>query len=273
MVTDDVIKSTGEAVAKIVEKVPVYEDAIQPLAKEVGKALGTVGGLINLALAPISVMVQGYGYIREDITRRLEEKLRKTSPEKIVQPPLSVVGPLIERYRYVHDDPELSEMFVNLLANAMDADHVRKAHPAFVQVISQLCADEAKLIRALPERNPVPKLDIGAKSQDERGESPVLYNFTHLPKKAGIEGSGDLVYSYIDNLIRLGLLDTAYGVLSDAFVDETVYEPLTSDPAIKSLEGLASGHGRTISIHKGTIRITPFGRLFMDAVLKKLQQP
>ena len=68
---DDVIKSAGDAIAKIVEKVPVYEDAVQPLAKEVGKALGTIGGLINLALAPISVMVQGYGYIQHDLTRKL----------------------------------------------------------------------------------------------------------------------------------------------------------------------------------------------------------
>lgn len=40
-------ESSGEgtinAVSGLVEKVPVYQDAIQPLAKETGKALGTVG--------------------------------------------------------------------------------------------------------------------------------------------------------------------------------------------------------------------------------------
>jgi Abortive infection alpha len=268
--TDDVIKNTGEAVAKIIEKVPVYEDAIQPLAKEVGRALGTIGGLINLALAPISVMVQGYGYIQENITRRLEEKLSKTSPDNIVQPPLPVVGPLLERYRYVHDDHELSEMFVNLLANAMDADHIRKAHPAFVQVISQLCPEEAKLIRAISGKNLVPKLDVGAVLPGAEGESPLLYNFTHLPSRASIEGCGDLIYSYIDNLIRLGLLNTTYGALSDSFVDERNYELLIGDPAIKDIEKMLSDRGHQISIHKGVIRVTPFGKLFMGAVLQKL---
>jgi len=270
MPRDDVIKSTGEAVEKIVEKIPAYEDAVQPLAKEVGKALGTIGGLINLALAPISVMVQGYGYIQQDITRRLEEKLKKTDPGKIVQPPLPVVGPLLERYRYVHDDHELSEMFVNLLANAMDRDQVRKAHPAFVQVISQLSSQEGKLIRAISLANPVAKLDISAKDPKGQGESPILFNFTHLGKSAGIEDCGDLVFSFLENLIRLGLINTTYGILSDQFVDESKYEPLIGDRRIAEIRDGAAKAGREIEIYKGILRVTPFGKLFMEAVLQKL---
>ena len=41
------VRDTIEAVTGLVKAVPVYEDALQPAAKELGKALGTVkdGGL------------------------------------------------------------------------------------------------------------------------------------------------------------------------------------------------------------------------------------
>lgn len=61
---------------EIVEAVPVYQDAIQPGAKQVGKALETVGKAVNLALEPIVGLVWGYDCIKELVTNRLAEKLR-----------------------------------------------------------------------------------------------------------------------------------------------------------------------------------------------------
>ncbi|WP_223159330.1 hypothetical protein [Vibrio sp. Y2-5] len=41
------VNSTINAVTGLVEAVPVYEDAIQPAAKEIGKALGTLQKLLT----------------------------------------------------------------------------------------------------------------------------------------------------------------------------------------------------------------------------------
>ena len=45
--TKSPVEETIKAVSELVEKVPVYEDAIQPFAKETGKALGTVGKTVH----------------------------------------------------------------------------------------------------------------------------------------------------------------------------------------------------------------------------------
>ncbi len=48
------------AAADLAKAVPVYEDAIQPVAKEAGKALGTIGQVVNVALAPLRGMIWGW---------------------------------------------------------------------------------------------------------------------------------------------------------------------------------------------------------------------
>src|SRR5437660_3060641 len=159
-------KTTSElakAVAEITKNVPIYEDALQPVMKQVGKSLGTIGGLINVALAPVALMVYRYEVMQKKLESRLEEKLRDVEPATIIQPPLPVVGPLIERYRFVHDDPELADMFENLLANAMDIATVKRAHPAFVQIISELSSEEAKLVKTIAGEPVLPKLDVSAR--------------------------------------------------------------------------------------------------------------
>ena len=43
------IEGTVRAVTELVKAVPVYDDALQPVAKETGKALQTVGRAVNAA--------------------------------------------------------------------------------------------------------------------------------------------------------------------------------------------------------------------------------
>jgi hypothetical protein len=46
------VADIANAVAAVAKEVPIYQDALQPAAQEVGKALGTVAKLVNVALAP-----------------------------------------------------------------------------------------------------------------------------------------------------------------------------------------------------------------------------
>lgn len=47
------VKSKIDAITGLVKAVPIYNDAIQPAAKEIGKSLATVTKTINIAWAPI----------------------------------------------------------------------------------------------------------------------------------------------------------------------------------------------------------------------------
>ena len=59
------VKSTIDVVTSLAKAIPVYNDAIQPAAKEVGKSLATVTKTINIALAPVSALVWGFEKIQD----------------------------------------------------------------------------------------------------------------------------------------------------------------------------------------------------------------
>jgi hypothetical protein len=190
------VKQMADAASEILDKTDIYKDAIQPVAKELGKSLQTVGGLVNLALEPVRGMVFGYELIKARLNKRLEEKLRGTKKENIIQPPLNIVGPLVQQYRYVENEEELADLFVNLLANAMDKEHVKNAHPSFVSIIAALSPDEAKLIKHISTEKVLPKIDIEAQITGQAGIIPVYLNFTLLGENAHLSYP-DLTPSYI----------------------------------------------------------------------------
>lgn len=54
------IEGAINAATGLLKEVPIYQDALQPAAKEVGVALLTMAKTVNVALAPISALVWGY---------------------------------------------------------------------------------------------------------------------------------------------------------------------------------------------------------------------
>lgn len=265
----DEIEGVGKVAAEIIKAVPVYQDAAQPVAQEVGKALKTLGGVVNVALAPLEAMVYGYGVIKEQLKNRLEKRLAKTPPENIVTPRLQVVGPLLEKYKYIHESEDLSWMFVNLLANAMDKNKVQKAHPSFVNVISELSPDEARLVQTLFDEEVLPKIDVRLKTKPKEGESKghvyAFINFTTLGDKAKLEYP-DLTPSYLSNLERLNIISCPTGSFQESYTNKEYYKDLEEHPIILDYKKSLS-EDKEIEIVQGSITITDFGKMFMDAVL------
>jgi hypothetical protein len=125
------IRDAADAVRGVVEAVPVYQDVVQPAAKEVGTALQTVAKTIHLALAPLVILVWGYEQISEYLERTLTEKLKSIPPEDINTPNPNIVGPTMEALRFSAHEPKLRELYVNLLATSMNSSTSQGAHPAF----------------------------------------------------------------------------------------------------------------------------------------------
>jgi len=111
----------------------------------------------------------------------------------------------------------------------------------------------------------LPKIDINAQIQGQGGTSPVYANFTLFGERSRL-AHPDLTPSYIGNLIRLGLLHIPPMWV---YTDKSLYEPLKSHPAVKQLEELLAKQNATIVLEEGSIRVTDFGKMFMDAVLGK----
>lgn len=203
---DSKLKTTVEAITELTKAVPIYQDVLQPTAKQVGKSLETVAKTVNIALAPIRGLVWGYEKLEEFVTKRVSQKLNGISPDNIITPDPNVVGPALESLRYTGNNDLLSELFANLIANAMDKETTKKAHPGFVEIIRNLTSDEALLIKQFEANIYEPIVDIKLKHKTgDKGEHNLLENFSVLGEEAGCTYL-DLVPSYIDNLIRLGIL-------------------------------------------------------------------
>jgi Abortive infection alpha len=111
--------TSGELVKGAVEVVKTaYGDAVQPMAHEVGKALGTVGRTVNVALSPLRGLVWGWEQIEQFVKAKVEAKLneRKVPTDRIVTPDPDVAVPALEAMRY----SKLRENYAGLIATAMD---------------------------------------------------------------------------------------------------------------------------------------------------------
>lgn len=168
MTEENKIRDAADAVKGVAQAVPIYQDAIQPAAKEVGTALQTVAKTIHIALAPVSALVWGYEQIKDYVTASLIEKLKNVPKERIVSPSPTVAGPTLEALRYAGHEPTLRELYANLLATSMDAGTAQEAHPAFVEIIRQLTPDEARIVRLFLEpRPPFPLITVRARLKNE----------------------------------------------------------------------------------------------------------
>ena len=154
------VEGTIKAVAGLAKEVPIYPDAIQPVAKETGKALETVGKAVNVALLPIKGLVWGADKIEAFVKTKVTAKLKNTPEENIQSPDLTVAGPALESLRYTGHNESLSDLYANLLATSMDSRTAEIAHPSFVEIIRNMNSDEARVIKYLIENNNQPIIDI-----------------------------------------------------------------------------------------------------------------
>jgi len=198
------IRDTAEVVKGIVEAVPVYQDLIQPAAKEVGGALQTVAKTIHLALAPVSALVWGYDQIKQYLDAALTAKFKEFPPQRIISPDLNVAGPAVEAMRFAAHNSSLRDMYTNLLATAMDSECARNAHPAFVDFIRQMTADEGRVLRVLSSKFLFPLFEIRAVRAN--GNTTVVQTrHDFLAHEANCLHT-KLIPSYLNNLQRLGLV-------------------------------------------------------------------
>jgi hypothetical protein len=263
--TESNVEATINATTGLVKAIPIYQDALQPAAKEVGKALGTVAKTVNVALAPVSALIWGYDHIKDFVDNKVAEKLQNTPKENIITPPPHVAGPALESLKYTGSIEELRELYSNLLASSMDAATTKEAHPCFVEIIKQLSADEAKLLTAFLTVEQEPIITIKNMLEDNSGGRDQFRHFTVLGERTGIKDHS-VIPNYLDNLCRLGIIE----IPSDyTLIGENVYKHLEEHPFVIAHKSYIDQlEGRKFGVNKKTIRLTGLGRQFIHTCVK-----
>lgn len=228
------IRDTIDAVAGLAQTIPVYQDVVQPAAQEVGKALQTVAKTVHIALAPVSALVWGYDQIKEFVSTKVAERLKNVPPENIITPKPNVAGPALEALRYTGHESSLNDLYANLLASAMDKSSAEGAHPAFVEIIKQLTADEAKIVALFVRNMALPIISLKYQYrkgiEGKKGGLAVITNYSHLGIIAGCEYP-HLTPTYLDNICRLGLAEIP---VFFKYTTRGIYEPLEQAPEIQA---------------------------------------
>lgn len=258
---DKGLSQEAASIAKSVA-VPLYQDAVSPAAKQVGQSLETIAKAINMALAPVGVLVWGYERIAQFLESRLAEKLKDVPPERIMTPNPHVVGPTLEGMRYTGEDPELRELFANLLATSLDSETAHNAHPAFVEIIKQLTSDEAKVLSHFQtSKDGAAIIDI---ITPEEGGPPGSFDWRYRNLSLlGIRSNcnfPELTPSYIDNICRLGLAHIPHGT---TLTDKAPYMELEKHPSVVSkLEECSKLVSGKPEIERKLLAKTALGRQF-----------
>lgn len=260
------VKGTIEAATGLVKAIPIYDDMLQPAAKQLGKTLETVCKAVNVALAPVSGLVWGYEQFQAFIDTKVASRLKDIPAEDIITPKPNVAGPAIEALRYTGHEDSLSDLYANLLASAMDRSTAKEAHPAFVEIIKQLTPDEARILNLFVSQSIYPLISLRAEKTTEDGGADVFIHYSHLSKTSGVLDA-DRVPAYLDNFCRLGIMEVPPNTRLTA---KGVYDEIENDPVIlEQLTNIALDPNRKPRVIRLMIRTTRLGDQFIDACVRQ----
>lgn len=264
------VVEAANAVAEIAKAVPIYPDAIQPAAKELGKSLHLVARAVNAALAPVEALVWGVEEIRDFVRDRVATKLENVPPEEVQQPKPHVAVPTIEALRYTGDEAELSELYANLLATSMDKVTAYRAHPAFVDMIKNMSPDEARIMRHLSMHGSQPLINIKITYKENGGFHIVHRHLSLIGLKAGCEHP-PLTANYLDNLTRLGLVEIPN---MRRIKSDDPYLEIEDHPQVKKIiEDLRTVDTHEVEVEKEKFELTDLGKQFVrSCVIDKAAQ-
>lgn len=239
-----------------------YNDVAHPAAQATGQLVSFIPRTIRVWFGKWEKWIINGEYAIKETEKLLEKKLENISPEKIVEPEPYVAIPAIQQLSYSLDSEELREMYANLLASSMNKDTKTNVHPSYVDIIKQLCPDEAKILKYLSNKGSQPLIDIHLNKPNNSGFETVVHNFSTIAELV-CENQKD-IFSYLDNLERLKFIQVYDNIF---LMDNEVYKPLEEHPDIKRIMNLSVNKGESYEIRRHLFELTAFAKNFIKVCL------
>jgi len=242
---------------------------VKAAGHELGKAALKVAKCINNALLPVAAVNFAFDKARTYFSTRFEADMSAEAAsipsECITDPKPSIAGPALQGLAFSYDEADLKEMYLNLLASAMDSRREHSAHPAFVEIIRQLTAEEAPLLkRVLRSAEGLPIGEIRLLNSTSHHWITLyrhLIDLRDTETGAAVENPG--VPAMVDNWVRLGLVHVTYDkYLSGA----PFYDPLHARPEVVRFRTQRSTAQQDVGVQPGIVARTAFGQQFASIV-------
>jgi Abortive infection alpha len=267
---DDPIKTAKDGVALLGDILKAAGD--NPSVKEAGLNLGksalTITKTINNVMLPLAAVNFAFDKARQYFENKFQADMAtKTGgiPElEIVEPKASIAGPALQGLAFSHEEPSLKDMYLSLLATAMDGRVAADAHPAFVEIIKQLASEEAELLPViLNTEGSLAIAEIRLNDLSQGGwhvKAAHLMNLRHRSTNVPFE-SGRRA-AIVDNWVRLGLVEVEYG---KALVGDQPYEWVEQRPEYIRFKAEFENEKFSLSFGRGVITRTALGLQFAKA--------
>lgn len=226
--------------------------------RNLSKAVLTATEAINNVLLPLAAFNYGIAKAKEYFEHRfnddLNEKLRTRAPHEVVSPLPSIAGPALQGLAFSHEETQLKELYLNLLASAMSGSSSKRVHPAFVEVIKQLSPDEAILLQRLSTLGSARSAPFRQVVKDGSyyTSTDIEAQWAEFCLSSAV--SEEMAETYRHNLIRLGVL------AKDSWTESTLH------PAGHHRYG---EYNATVEVAvTETLSVTPFGWQLMEVCIE-----
>lgn len=225
-------------------------------------------------------------YFDEQFADDLSEKMADIPEANVIPPQPSVALPAMQGLGWSLDEPDLKEMYLNLLAAASDNRQSSLAHPSFAEVIKQLSAVEARNLTLLLRSSDAHACaQLRLQHPGDRGYN-IAVSSSYQPPDGVVRNrlSDPSEGVWVDNWVRLGLVTVSFG---EHLTQEGRYDWVESRPETAVLRSVAENENardglirlnlpegveaptptaRSFTFEKGIIRVTDFGKRFLQAV-------
>ncbi|MBN9340262.1 MAG: DUF4393 domain-containing protein [Comamonadaceae bacterium] len=257
---------TGVEVLSEVIKLAGDDPNVKKAGSELGKTALTITRTINNALLPLAAVNFAFEkarkYFADRFDQDLQEKANNIPPEELIEPKASVAGPALQGLAFAHEEEGLKSLFLELLAGAMDRRKASVVHPAFVEIVKQLEAEEARHLQAILKTDILP---IGTLVRQHKTNGSQITLRRHVLQMTNgenpviVEGLGAMV----DNWNRLGLVTVSY---TDTLTDERQYEWLSARPELSAQPPESESSEFQVQWVRGILYPTELGKRFARAV-------
>lgn len=195
-----------------------------------------------------------YALDLEIFKKSLEDKINKIPEENRIEAKTQIVMPALENSKYCIEEPELREMFANLISASIDNRKNNILHPSFGELLKTMSPLDAQNLLLLQSKKYLPVCDIKLILSDIPSYSYVITNlFLMNPDCTKIQESSQSISS----LIRLGLIEGPN--------NECLEQPNAYDVYEEVLNTLRSKNpSSNLKLEKRVIRLTPIGISFLQ---------
>ena len=181
----------------------------------------------------------------------------------------AVAMPILEKLTYVTNE-ELCELYIELLAKASIKDFNNHAHPSFVNILNNLSPDEAKLIKRFKGKEFIPFANIEVCSPT--GSFITIEEYiVDLEIKSLDLSFVENLSAYFWNLASAGLItleEDKQVEMVEAYAKHYAYLSNKKKELDIQTANFPKHAIEPYRLTKGIIKVTTFGKLFFEAVIK-----